>query len=364
MGLFKIDFSEIRQSIYKLRIDEVFKSLRILQEAPVCEMRKKDHLHGILLMQRGLFSEAIEVFQEALQRHGYHISLIVDLATCYYLTGQTQNWLNSLELAEVEFRQIESQISAERRAEVLLTLGKFREEQGWLSEARTLHEKNLENCLQSEGSVEHIRALTQCLRLGSEYGAVIEMQERYKQLMHLQLRELDWDCAFEVEHALMIFEIKYFGVESGMLRWQKLIRRQEIAPQEMALLCSDICFEALMSGVQIPSIVISRFRGQIDLSCYEEAILRLAMGEVPSERETLQWSDAVSPASHLRLVELMYKLTLRPGFASEANSQVWRRKFMDLLRNLSAPSQGLWMAQLAINMSPPSEKLSKNNAMS
>jgi tetratricopeptide (TPR) repeat protein len=352
MGLFKIDFNEIRQNVYGRRINEVLKSLRILQEAPVCEMRKKDHLHGILLMQRGLYLDAIQVFQQALQKHGYHISLIVDLATCYYLTGQTQQWLNTLDVAEIEFRRIEPLINWERRSEVLLILGKFREEQGWLSEARALHEKNLEACESHEGYLEHVRALTQCLRIGSEYGAVVEMQERYKQLIHHGLQDLDWDSAFEVEHALMMFEIKHFGVESGLLRWQKLIRQPSLTTQEAALLCSDVCFEALMAGAPVPPVVLSRFRRLLDLSCYEETVLKLAMGKMPSEKEMLQWSETLSPASHLRLVQLMLRLSMEGEESPAGAQQNWRHRFVELIQNFSAPSQGLWMAQLAINMSP------------
>lgn len=339
MSAFKLSLNEIKQNIYAARLSEAMDGLLKLEPEIKSEIRERNHIQGIILMRQGQFEKAIEIFLRTMQTQGHHVSLIIDLATCYYLTGQIQNWLRMMDLAEYEFRQVEHLISWERKIDFLLILGKFREEQGALSEALALHEANLRSCqlhiTEDMGRIETIRTLTQVLRLQSQYGMSSKTHDLYMQLIHHSSRDTDWDCAFEVEHALMIFEARHFGLEQGLLRLQKLMLNPLVTTHEAALLFSDITYEALCRGQVVPLDTLTRFQKLEGLSPYDGCILRMAQGKLPSDLEMLDWPEALSPSAHLRLLALMIQRS--------PNGSEIQKKYVFLLHGFSAKSKKIWL---------------------
>lgn len=341
MSRFDTGLIDIRSKITAGNLADADALLQRLEPESKANQRELSHVKGIVLMRRGRYDDAILLLINAITSYGNHVRLLIDLAACYYLTGQIQAWIRLLDLAEFEFKKSGDLLNWSSQVNFLLTLGKLREEQGAISEALTIYDNGLFICkaheLNLEARIKSLQNKAQILRLRSQYGQANTVQSEYKELIHHSHNETTWDCAFEIEHALMIFETRFFGIEAGLLRFRKLVKNPLLDSQEASLIYSDLIYEMLNENFSIPFDILESFSILKNLSPFDLTILNLAKGQSLTALEVLEWPEKVAPASHLRLLTLC----MRRGFGG-----VNQKRLLFLINGFSSKTSRMWLTAI------------------
>jgi tetratricopeptide (TPR) repeat protein len=302
-------------------------------------LRELAHLRGIILMRKGAFQDAIDLFLNASRLYGHHVHLLIDLSACYYLTGQKQSWLRILDIAEYEFKSAGTLISEKAQISFQLTLGKMREEQGALAEAIQVYDKILEQIrsqqLDGLETEKYLKALSQVLRLKSLYGLSAQCSGLYKELIQHSASETNWDTAFEIEHALLIFETREIGAEVGELRLEKLFKNPLLQTPEARLIFSDFIYELILLEQPIPESLCERLAAIGQLRPYEQAVLDFARNQKLESKDLLEWPEAMSPSENLRLLSLCMK---------RQHSEIAEKLFLLLIRDFSEKTAKIWLS--------------------
>lgn len=338
MSAFKLAMQQIKEKIDQASLEQALEQLLAIEPSRSSEHREKTHWEGKIHMRHGQFDQAIELFLEADSRWGHHVALLLDLAACYYLSGKMYLWRQTLDLAEYEFKNNQHLIEPKRQIFSLLMLAKFKEELGSIAEAIELHEENLSHLDQLDlnitNTIQKLRIQAQILRLRSEYDNPTKGFQLYSTLNQVNAKSTNWDCEFEIEHALMIFEAKYFGLEYAKVRFAKLLQNPMLQTAESTLIYSDLIYEILISKQNVPMNLLKEMSLADSLSPYDRQLLEISSGNLPAPSRLIELSEELSPAQLLRIYILLTRI--------ETNA-VHGKAIQLLTSNLSPISKKMWI---------------------
>lgn len=325
------------------RLAEAGAVLQMLNPQEAFQKRWREHHLGIIEMREGRFEQAITYFANAITKHGNYISLILDLAACYAHTGQIYNWQLMVELAQYEFKNLEDRLDPQRKLQVVLLLTKFMEEKGELAESlQNYLQLSLEcSLLKAKKNLsEYPKILAQIIRIQGQYQLAYECSREYQLLISHSQRDSSYDTDFEIQHALMIYEINEFGWGVAWARFKKLQCSPLGNSEEMNWVKSDLFFEFISRSVKSKADLqeLHDDRGNLYGQCLNELLVNQDL----DLQKYNQCVAEVSPASHLRLLKIWTQLS----------SNIFpQRKKIALLSQFSKHTQLVWTSYFKNAMS-------------
>lgn len=281
--------------------------LNDLEAESTVQSRWKDHYLGIIKMRQGAFDQAISLFLNTLSKNGNYISVILDLASCYYMTGQMYNWQRMIELADYEYKNNYQKLELGRRIQVGLLLTKYLEEKGLVVESLESYQQLLNlvpsDDIKNQSNPEYIRISAQILRLHGQYGIKNSVTEVYERLVMHSGRNSHMDCDFEIQHALMIYELEFIGPDTALVRYQRLMNNPLADSAEQHWVQNDLFYGLLARGHTARAMDL---RAQIsgELNILSKTVLKIIKENSLSHEDYMECLTQVTPAAHLRLLKI------------------------------------------------------------
>lgn len=337
--MFEAELKKIKDLVFAGRYKEAEVQFLNLKTATITENRIRWHQIALLKMRQGFYQDCLLLLQDTIKKYGGHISMWLDMASVYYLMGQMYNWQQTLAFAEKEFFENQQIITLDRKLDCLLIIGKFKEEEGSIIEAIQTYTENLKLCKQIHNAyyrIQYARTLSQVVRLKSQYDLKVDIVKFYQELLALKPSDTDWDCVFEVEHALLICEMKHFGEAQAWLRLERLVKNPLFHYRDGALIFSDAIYEFLMMKKKIPQFLIDGLEKQKNLNSYENTILGLARNKKFLSSDLNEWRNHMAPAPYLRC------LLAAMGQAAPTDQNEIKKRIQFLIQDYSAVSKKAW----------------------
>lgn len=258
-------------------------------------LRKKGHEGAKKLMSKGDFSQASQALLETYIDHGPHVGLLCDLAASFYVIENHDQYSH---FRGVLFNEYETQrefLSYESRFKTALFIGKLHEDEGRITDALNSYDEALGSA--SSLSQQQL-AEVQILRLKS-YFNITGLEVLYRHcLRHSQGHT---ESIIELEHGLILAEIRLFGLSIAHERLGQLLSSHSLNPSDLNLVIFDFLEEAMLCG-QLETysrLIESVSMEQIDY--FERHLYALLKGEVVSISAINQVAGKMSFANLIRL---------------------------------------------------------------
>ena len=281
--------------------------LNELETQSSVQSRWKDHYLGIIKMRQGSFDEAINLFLNTLSKNGNYLSIILDLASCYFMTGQMCNWQRMVDLANDEYKNNSQKLGLSRRIQSCVLLTKYLEEKGLIHESLENYQELLDllpaDDLKIRTNPEYVRITAQILRVHGQYGLKNCVVALYQELCTHDHSNTHMDCDFEIQHALMIYELQFLGVETAMVRYQRVLANPLADSFELQWVQADLFYGLLARGYTQPA---AEMQSQIsaELNVFNQAISRVIQEKNLSLQYYMDCVARITPAAQLRLLKL------------------------------------------------------------
>jgi len=334
----------VRRNIHANDLTQAKRNLELCSANSTVETRWKIHFAAIVLMRQGDFETAIGKLTTTLQHHGSHLSVILDLAACYYMCGQLYNWKQTVEWAQFEWKRNEPLLQKSQKLKIGLLLAKFIEEAGDISGALELYNSLFE--VQHQGDLsdqERIKIQSQFVRLAGQFTLDHEeSQNHYRSLIQHRALDSSLDHDFEVQHALVLFEWEFVGEQVAWARIERIMHSSLANSHEMKWFMSDLLFEAIrrksMFASKIRTLMNSNANWWESDSTSQVFAVNTILSAIIEDSQNafdryLHYQSQLSNANSLRLLILIHNLTGR--------ADVGRVKSL-ILSGLSPLSKRIW----------------------
>ncbi|MFZ4404584.1 MAG: hypothetical protein ACOYOK_10830 [Pseudobdellovibrionaceae bacterium] len=192
------------------------------------------------------FESASGLLQEALDSHGAHIGLRLDLANCLFLLHSYPQWSILVSEIEKDVQGLKSLLKPKNYWHSLFLLSKFIEEQGRVSAALD----NYKDLYVGTNDLDlKARALSQVVRLQAQHGFKTELSKNYTLLRGFD-RKANTNTTLDILHALVLAEAELLSENEFMLtlaEYQKIPQQSE----DQSLMHYDLLEIILRKGYAI-----------------------------------------------------------------------------------------------------------------
>ncbi|CAM5999386.1 unnamed protein product [Sphagnum balticum] len=288
--------------------------------------------------------------QAAIERYGENVNLLRDLIVCQYHLQDMGGFRQNLERLENLLIENQTRLSPRSLFECELMLGKFLEEEARLFPARDFYLRALSHALNPP---QRLRALIQEARWQALYEPSRELSSHYRELISVSLKSLTRDLKIELEHSLLLIELRLIG---GDHAWQRVLRLgKDIPAVDQRLMHFDYVEGVLTHDLELSPQAKERTETLVDLDPYEEYIKRLSRGTLQSSEkvhELALLAPKLPWASYLRLLCLSANMEASITVRLELN-----RKVQLIIRALDPCSQRLWNQRLRQALQSPEIRL-------
>lgn len=236
--------------------------------------RKTDHLEARKQMAQEEYFSATAKLVNALHQYGPHVGLLSDLAACYYMTGQIENFRMIRTRIETEIAECSVLLGPLSYAKTLIFLGKLHEQDASISSALQFYE--LASRIESLDTAQiKLQAQNQILRLQSFLGNSKSLSQIYYFSQKIQ-SESQW-MRTEIQHGLILAEIQLFSSDLAVERTKRFLREKECLPSDRRLIVYDL-IEGLLRKKQDVNAVLQFMSIEDRSQCdnYEAQILHFA----------------------------------------------------------------------------------------
>lgn len=306
-----------------------------------------------LELRRGNYDAATDIILTARREYGDHISLLINLLSCYLIQGNVLLWKKTyLEVVET-LAKIQDLLSPMTRVKVCLAFGKMQEENGDVAEALCLYEGALQNP-EIIGLVEHYSLLAQILRLTAGFRLKTKSVQSYDLLVRTRESAPTVYHSSEIQHALILAESLLVGPGHAISRFQEVIAKPGFSDFDRSLIFFDLLEEFLTIGNFSGAKTIVDFGVVPAQDAFENAILKMFMISSGLCQENIELNSLfsqTSPANLLRLLSIHSRIITDDDQTVES-----RRRLQCLMEPLSAESRELWKKRLR-SFEFPSKKL-------
>ncbi len=285
-------------------------------------------------MNQGDFLGALDILVQARLKFGPQIQLICDLASCYYMLGDYENYKIWTEKAYKEYQKVKEKLSPETRQSACLALGKLLEELGQLSSALRLYQSETTPDIRNSYSDKIEASL---LRLSC---LIQDKDILSKNYVYCEMRNIkDGDIEIDLQLALLHADLWMEDIESGVLRVSRVLAKEDISPSDQRLLIFDLLFEALKLGKlkQFPKSFLDLHRYD-ELDPFEQFLFDFYQDETGAGSHmpiTATRSEGHSPLGALRILFLLSQRE-----KNEERKTLISKKIFLLLRQLDSVSRG------------------------
>lgn len=333
------DFATLNLKILNGRLDDAEAELNGVTPATPAERRMKEHFRGIILFRRGAVAAAKSIFETALREHGENINLVRDLAACQYHLQDMMGFRGSLNRMEQVLAEKGNELSYRSIFESELMVGKFLEEEARLWPAMEYYGRAHKR---AETQAHKTRALVQKARWLALYEPNQELSSYYRELISIARDHTTKDLHIELQHSLMLIELRLIGSDHGMQRILNM--GDSIGEMDQRLLLFDYLEGVLTLDLEPGALVLEKLKVFATLDPFERFIAKLAQGELEAQAkidELVQLAPQLPWSSYLRLLCLAANTESNTPTRAELN-----RKIQLIIRSLDEKSQDLWTRRL------------------
>lgn len=337
---------DILSQILNGHLTEAEKALDALAPETAADRRVYMHHRGILEFNRGQFTKARDLMQQALDEFGDHVDLLRDLIVLHYQLGDMIAFRAGLQRFEVLLLTQEATLPQRALLEGELMLGKFLEEEARLAPAVLFYDKAL---ARARTPIERFRVLIQKARWQALYEPGPELSAYYRELISFPDDHVTRDQWIELQHALVMIELRLVGSDHARLRLERL--GDDISSLDRRLLVFDFVEGALSLDLALPPSILTLVGELQDLTPYEVFLRKLVLRPPdPAERvhDLAALASKLPWSSYLRLLCLAANSETQGPFRVE-----WNRKIQLIIHGLDARSQALWNQRLKQALQTP-----------
>lgn len=337
---------QIRSLINEGQLESALSLLTTLKPNSQRESRIVGHYQGIILFHQSRYKEACELLEKTQSEFGENVNLLRDLIACQYHNANMISFRENLDRLEARLVKHEQSLSARSLMECELLLGKFMEEEARLAPAILYYERALSR---AEDSKSRLRTLLQKARWQACYEPTNELSALYRELISYPLEAASADVRVELQHALMLIELRLVGAEHA---WNRVARIKIGAYEfDRRLVVFDFIEGSLTQDLSLQKEAFEMAESFDRLSPYDAFLLKLVKD--PSEStsrldELVDLAPQLSWASYLRLLCLTANRENGPAAKVELH-----RKIQLLIRGLDPRSQQLWNLRLKQALQSP-----------
>jgi hypothetical protein len=343
------------------RLDEADLALARLETSDRVEGRIKAHYSAILAFHRGRVGLAREMMEQAIMVFGENLNLLRDLAVCQYHLHDMIGFRSNINRLEVLMAEKESVLEKRTLLECELMIGKFMEEEARLAPAVLFYERALNRA--GGDAIPRFRVLVQKARWQALYEPGPELSHLYRELISFPADKITRDQRVELQHALMMIELRLVGADHAWQRIQRL--GTDMVEMDRRLLVFDFVEGAVAQDLPVGPAVLNILNEFQELDPYELFLKKVvqdlheqanterplnAAGRYSEELEHL--AAKLSWSSYLRLLCLSANLETNASARQELN-----RKLQLIVRGLDTRSQALWNQRLKQALQTPEIKL-------
>lgn len=341
---------EVREQILNHRLEEAAEKLAALKPQSESEHRAYAHFLALLEMQRGQYAAAKTRMQAALDTYGENANLLLDLVICQYHLRDMLGFRDNLARLETVLAEKEALLSARTLTACELTVGKLLEEEGRLTPAVKLYDRALKR---AEKPSHRTRALIQKARWHALYSPNPELSVYYRELISVPPTGMTRDLRIELEHSLMLVELRLIGSDHA---WQRVSRLAADVPAvDQRLLVFDYIEGVLSQDLDLNSAVLGKVNEFDDLDPFEEFLRKVVKGSLEPAaliRDLTLLATQLSWSSYLRLLCIAANREVGAGVRQELH-----RKIQLIVCSLDSESQALWGRRLKEAMQNPEVKI-------
>ena len=328
------------------QIDEAERALLDIVPDHTSERRRQAHLGAIVQFYRGDIGRARALLERASEDFGENVNLLRDLMICQYHLQDMTAFRLSLTRLELRLIEQEAALSAASIVESEVWLGKFMEEEARLAAAQVFYERALSRETDPHG---RLLALIQKARWQALYEPGPELGALYRELISQPLDDVSRHLRSELEHTLMLIELRLVGVDHA---WNRIERaRAELIEMDQRLLVFDFVEGALSQDLKLNDEVIAKVNAFETLDPYESYLKSLVNGGFDHARKLSELTliaTKLTWSSYLRLLCLTANLESTCAPRQELN-----RKIQLIISGLDTRSQRIWRRRLKQAMATP-----------
>ncbi len=330
----------VNQLILNGRLDEAGDALKLIHPTENHELRMKAHFQGIIEYFRGNVVGGYQIMQTAIERYGENVNLLRDIVACQFQMQDMQGFRSNLGKLEAKLVELESSLCSYSLIECEVMVGKFLEEEARLAPAVQFYDRAL---ARAEKPSHRLRALIQKSRWQALFEPLPELSGYYRELISVSQDKITKDLRIELEHGLMLIELRLIGSDHA---WQRLRRLVDtgIDEIEQRLLVFDFIEGCLSQDLEINAAVLQKASQFRELDPYEQFLHQIVTGAF-GQQALLQELASLAPklpwASHLRLLCISANLEQNTVVRHELH-----RKIQLIIRALDPRSQALWTNRL------------------
>jgi len=316
----------------------------------VADHRRLCHYKALLEFYRGNLAGARDLMRQTLAKCGPNVNLERDLIVCLYhlqdMSGVREG-LNKLELTLVEE---ENKLSNRSLFEGELMLGKFWEEEGRLAPAILFYEKALRR---AQSTDQKLRATLQKARWLALYDPRNELSHLYRELISAPMDSLSQDAKVELQHSLMLIELRLIGSDHAWQRLEKVL--PAIGALDQRLLVFDYVEGALAQDLVLHPQAKATAERFEELHPYEQflkSLLREPSAAADQIQKLANLPAQMSWSSYLRLLCLVANAETTASVKKELH-----RKIQLIICGLDNRSQEIWGHRLKQALSAAAIKI-------
>ncbi len=342
--------TDVFVSILNGELESAEQQLQQLKPEATAEKRRHSHYQGLVLFHRGEVLAALQHLEFTRQYLGSNVMLLRDLMICQYHLQDMSGFRANLSHLESLIVEHKDKLSPTSRFECELMIGKALEEEARLLPALEFYERAL---LHTETSTQRIRGLLQKARWHALYEPNRHLSEFYRELISVSRKGLTQDSVIELEHSLMLIELRLIGADHAH---QRLLQIPAVVAEiDQRLMYFDFIEGCITQDLTLSPAVLEKMNSFKKFDPFEEFIRKLVQGSLEAAAKIHQLSLLASQlpwASYLRLLCLAANME-----SSHASRLEINRKIQLIIRSLDPRSQGLWNLRLKQALQPPEIRL-------
>lgn len=303
--------------------------------------RQEAHIEALKMIRQDQFLNALVVLKESQKNYGFNTLNLVEVASCYYMLNDYDNFKKTSLVIEKEFKKAESQLSPRQHILTCLGYGKLLEECGQFTEALEFYNRPFKKMTDDQidaADLVHLKKLTvQKLRLKHQWNLSKDLQKDYFEVDAYKSDNINY--TIEREHALMLSECQIYGLNQAFTRYESSIKNLKLKKSDYRLFTMDLIFEFHLKNE--PTSCFSSYLKQIDyFDCdpFEKAIFDITL----NKDVDISISEGLSIPSSVRILSLIY--------AHQKNkSDLAYTKLMLLVQNLNPKNKKIILAKLKLD---------------
>lgn len=341
---------DVNQCLLNGRLDEAEAALLDIEAISLTEQRMKAHFQAILVFHRGRIPEAQSLLLRALEEFGSNVNLLRDLVVCQYHANDMVAFRSNLNRLEILLLEQESNLEPRTLLECELMLGKFLEEEARLAPALLFYDRALSR---AHTLPHRYRVLIQKARWEALYEPSSALSLLYRELISVPLETLTQDLKVELQHSLMLIELRLIGADHAWQRIEEL--GESLSNMDRRLLVFDFVEGSLSQDLELNDSAIKAVTEFDNLDPYEtylSGVVRESFSRPQRLKELTSLASRLPWSSYLRLLCLTANLESQPSIRQELNL-----KIQLIIQSLDPRTQALWNQRLKQALQAPEIKM-------